>query len=267
VLTGVAGWPVAHSRSPAMHNAAFRELGLADWLYVGLPVAPYLFAEVVGALGASGYAGINVTIPHKQAALALADSASDAAAQIGAANTLMFRDGIEADNTDAQGFLDALDMPVAGRTALVLGAGGAGRAVAWALRNAGASEVSVWNRTPERARQLADDLGVRAVAAPEAAEIVVNATSVGLGGSAGDLPLADLSDAEVVADLVYDSDPPPVSAWALARGMRLVDGIEILVRQGALSFSRWVGRPAPVDVMRDAVRTADRPPPFRVRFR
>ena len=148
MLTGVAGWPVAHSRSPAMHNAAFRELGLADWLYVRLPVAPDLFAEVVGALGASGYAGINVTIPHKQAALAIADNASDAAAQIGAANTLTFGDGIEADNTDAQGFLDALDMPVAGRTALVLGAGGAGRAVAWALRTSASAPL----RRPRRPR-------------------------------------------------------------------------------------------------------------------
>ena len=121
MLTGVAGWPVAHSRSPAMHNAAFRALGLDGWLYVRLPLAPERFAEAVGALPSSGYRGVNVTIPHKQAALAVADSASDAAKQIGAANTLSFGDGIEADNTDAQGFLDALGEPVTGRRALILG--------------------------------------------------------------------------------------------------------------------------------------------------
>src|SRR3954464_2735710 len=146
VLTAVAGWPVSHSRSPAMHNAAFAALGMDDWLYTRLPLAPELFAETVRALPESGYRGINVTIPHKQAAPALADSASDAARQIGAANTLTFADGaIEADNTDAQGFLDALGESLAGRSVLVLGAGGAARAVVWAAREAGASEVMVWN--------------------------------------------------------------------------------------------------------------------------
>ncbi|MBX5468678.1 MAG: shikimate dehydrogenase, partial [Thermoleophilaceae bacterium] len=136
-LAGVLGQPVAHSRSPAMHNAAFRELGL-DWRYVKLPVPPELFAELARALPGSGYRGANVTIPHKGAALALADERSDAAREIGAANTLTFADGaIVADNTDAQGLLDALGEPVAGRRALVLGAGGAGRAAAWALRGAG----------------------------------------------------------------------------------------------------------------------------------
>src|SRR5215212_4603785 len=133
-----------------MHNAAFRELGL-DWRYVKLPVPLVLFEETVRALPASGYRGANVTIPHKLAALALADRATAAARGAGAANTLSFEpDGtIEADNTDAGGFLDALGEPPLGRRALVLGAGGAGRAVAWALREAGATAVMVWNRTAE----------------------------------------------------------------------------------------------------------------------
>src|SRR3954452_24046360 len=115
-LTAVAGWPVAHSRSPAMHNAAFAALGMDDWLYTRLPLPPERFAETVRALPASGYRGINVTIPHKEAALELADSATKAAAATGAANTLTFRDGaVEADNTDAQGFLDALGQPLSGR--------------------------------------------------------------------------------------------------------------------------------------------------------
>jgi shikimate dehydrogenase len=267
VLTAVTGSPVAHSRSPAMHNAAFRALGLDGWLYVRLPLAPERFAEAVRALPGSGYRGVNVTIPHKQAALELADRASSAASEIGAANTLTFEDGIEADNTDAQGFLDALGEPVAGRRALVLGAGGSARAVAWALREAGAGEVSVWNRTPERAAALAADLGVRAVRDAEPADIVVNATAVGLTGSIADLPLDRVGEPELVADLVYGDDPPPVSAWTLARGMRLVDGREILVRQGALSFRRWIGQDPPLEVMRDALRTDGRPQPLRVRLR
>jgi shikimate dehydrogenase len=268
VLIGVAGWPVAHSRSPQMHNAALRALGLEDWLYTRLPLAPERFEESVKALGASGYRGINVTIPHKEAALALAGSATPAAAAIGAANTLTFgEDGIEAENTDAQGFLDAIGRPVEGMSALILGAGGAARAVAWALREAGVSEVSVWNRTPERAQRLAADLGVRALRRAEPADLLVNATSVGLHGSAEDLPLSDVGDPELVADLVYGPEPPPFSAWATARGTPLVDGLEVLVRQGALSFVRWTGKDAPLNVMREAVRACSGSPGVRVRFR
>ena len=158
-LAGVLGFPVGHSRSPAMMNAAFEELGL-DWRYVRLPVPPDRFAETVRALPASGYGGASVTIPHKVAANELADERSPAAAAIGAANTLIFSDGrIEADNTDAPAILDALGEEVAGRSALVLGAGGAGRAAVWALRDAGA-EVAVWNRTADRAQRLAEELGV-----------------------------------------------------------------------------------------------------------
>jgi shikimate dehydrogenase len=244
----VLGHPVAHSRSPAMHNAAFEELGL-DWHYVKLPVPPELFEETVRALPGSGYGGANVTVPHKLAALGLADTRTPTAEAIGAANTLSFDDGIEADNTDAGGFLAALDEPVAGRTALVLGAGGAARAVVWALVDAGASEVSIWNRTPERAQQLAADFG----AAPElrSADIVVNATSVGL--HQGTLPLDDLDAPATAVELVYGSDTP-FTAWALAKGARIVDGLEILVRQGALSFTRWTGQEPPLDTMRRAAK-------------
>ena len=158
---GVLGWPVAHSRSPAMHNAALRAVGLTGWRYQRLPVAPELFAETVRALPGAGFAGANVTIPHKEAALALADEATAAARAIGAANTLTFAPGgaIAADNTDAPGLLAALG-DLRPRSALILGAGGSARAVAYALAQAGAA-VAVWNRTPERARALAADLGVR----------------------------------------------------------------------------------------------------------
>jgi shikimate dehydrogenase len=251
-----------------MHNAAFAALGMDDWLYTRLPLAPERFAESVRALPASGYHGINVTIPHKEAALALADSASAAASAIGAANTLSFRDGaIEADNTDAQGFLDALTEPLAGRSVLVLGAGGAARAVIWAAREAGASEVLVWNRTTERARLLAAEFGVEAVEKPRRANMLVNTTSVGLNGSIGDLPLADADDPELVVDLVYGASDPPVTEWARARGASVVDGLEVLLRQGARSFVRWTGQDAPLAPMRAAVRAGDRRPFVRVRFR
>jgi shikimate dehydrogenase len=252
-LAGVLGFPVAHSRSPAMMNTAFEALGL-DWRYVRLPVPPERFAETARALPGSGYRGANVTIPHKLAALDLADTRSEAAGAIGAANTLTFEDGaIAADNTDASGLLDAMPEPPAGRRALVLGAGGAARAAVWALREAG-SEVAVWNRTPERGAALATELGVEQVTAPRAAELLVNATAFGLGGE----PQAELLEAlpleglepEIVVDMPYGDEPTALAGWAAARGAQVVDGLELLVRQGARSLERWTGRTAPLDAMR-----------------
>jgi shikimate dehydrogenase len=257
-LAGVLGFPVGHSRSPVMMGAAFRELGL-DWRYVKLPVPPPLFAETVRALPESGFLGANVTIPHKLAARELADELGPAAEAIGAANTLTFTDGrIRADNTDAGGLIAALEEPVAGRRALVLGAGGAGRASAWALREAGA-EVSVWNRTSERGAALAAELGVRHVAVPEPTDVLVNATSVGLVPGTGEedalaaLGLTGTEPPETVVDLVYGEEPTPLWRWASRGGGRVVGGLEILVRQGALSFELWTGREAPVDAMRHAL--------------
>ena len=258
-LVGVLGHPVGHSRSPAIHNAAFTAVGL-DWRYVKLPVEPELFAETVRALPESGYRGANATIPHKEAALAVADEASDAARAIGAANTLTFEDGrIHADNTDATGLLAALPEDPRGMAALVLGAGGAGRAAAWALREAGA-EVSLWNRTPERAAALAGELGVAHVVAPVAADLVVNATSVGLDSGDGieELPLARVDPPRVAVELVYGAHETPFQAWGEAGGATVVDGLEVLVRQGALAFERWTGAEAPLDVMRRAARASSR---------
>jgi shikimate dehydrogenase len=234
--------------------------------YQRLPVAPGAFEDTVRALGASGFKGANVTIPHKEAALALADTATDAARAIGAANTLAFdpdTGAIHASNTDAPGFLAALgsvDVTPAGLTALVLGAGGSARGVAYALREAGAARVSVWNRTPERARQIASDLGVDAVFRPLAADLLVNCTSVGLAdGEFKDLPLdADaLGTYATVADLVYRAGGTGLVAQARRRGCAVVDGLEVLVRQGALSLEAWTGLPAPVDAMRDSARGAN----------
>jgi len=262
-LCGVLGYPVGHSRSPAIQAAAFRSAGL-DWRYVKLPVRPELFEETVRALPASGYRGANVTIPHKLAALGVAERASPAAAAIGAANTLSFVDGrIEADNTDASGLLDALDRPVTGLRALVLGAGGAGRAAAWALREAGAARVTVWNRTRERAEALARELEVAAAPRLEPADLLVNATSVGLDPAVreqdalGALGLDGTDPPGLVVDLVYrhDGSETPVAAWASRGGAEVIDGLEVLVRQGALSFSLWTGLRAPLDAMRSAARS------------
>ncbi len=259
---GVLGWPVSHSRSPRMHNAALARLGLKDWHYQRLPVPPEVFEETVRALPAAGFVGANVTIPHKEAALALADEATDAARAIGAANTLSFAaDGaIAVANTDAPGFLATLadiDRDPAGQTALVLGAGGSARAVAYALRAAGAARVAVWNRSADRAVALAADLGVDAVTRPIAADLLVNCTSVGLAdGNFKDLPVdADaLGTYATVADLVYRAGGTELIAAASSRGCAVVDGLEVLVRQGALSFQVWTGLEAPVDVMRDSAR-------------
>ena len=245
---GVLGWPVGHSRSPAMMRAAGLER------YQRLPVAPAAFDDTVRALGAAGFRGANVTIPHKQAALALATSASQAARAIGAANTLSFGDdgSIAAENTDAPGLMAALGRVP--QSALVLGAGGSARAAIWALAQSGA-EVFVWNRTPGRAAGL----GARVVPRPIAAEVLVNCTSVGLDRTSSpfkDLPLdADaISEYATVVDLVYRAGGTALIGEAERRGASTVDGLEILVRQGALSFSLWTGLDAPLDVMRAAAR-------------
>jgi shikimate dehydrogenase len=262
MLFGVCGWPVAHSRSPVMHEAAYAALGLDGWRYLKLPLPPELFAEAVRALPAAGFRGVNVTIPHKEAALALAGEASDAAREIGAANTLTFkREGaIHADNTDAPGLIAALGeaWDPAGRSALVLGAGGAARAAVWALVRAGAADVAVWNRSPERARAIAGQLGARAVEQPGEAEIVINCTSVGLGDEAAPfkaLPLqADsLGAGSCVVDMVYRDGGTRLLEAARTRGADVIDGLEILVAQGAASFERWTGRAAPREAMREAV--------------
>jgi shikimate dehydrogenase len=254
---GVFGWPVAHSRSPAMHSAALHAAGLQNWTYQRLPVPPELFAQTARALGASGFRGANVTIPHKEAALALADEASPVAQAIGAANTLTYRDDgtIHADNTDAPGLIGAIgDRPRA--SAVVLGAGGTARAAVWALRAAG-TEVRVWNRTPERAAALGVEVLAQAGPLP-GADLLVNCTSVGLGDPSKtfkELPLSPDAFATyaTVVDLVYRPGGTALELAARERGVAVIGGLEILVRQGARSFETWTGRTADLAVMRLAV--------------
>ncbi len=256
----VLGQPVAHSRSPAMQNAALAELGLVPgWSYEAIEVDAEVFEELVRGMAERGFAGANVTVPHKAAALAVSDEASDTARAIGAANTLTFADGaIQAENTDAPGLLAALPEPPRGR-ALVLGAGGAARAVVWALVGTGA-EVGVWNRTPERAEALCADIGGAPDPDPDAAayDLVVNASAVGLGGEdpLEALPLREDSfrPGQVVVDMVYGADPTSLLELASTGGADTVDGLEILVRQGAASLELWTGCDAPLDAMRAGAR-------------
>ena len=262
---GVVGWPVAHSRSPAFQNAALQAVGLAEegWRYQRLPVPPALFDETVRALPGSGFRGVNVTIPHKEAALALADAPSERAVAIGAANTLRFEDDgrIVADNTDAPGLIECLGGPaaVSGRSAVVLGAGGSARATVWALLDAGAGRVWVWNRTFDRARALCAELGGQAVDPGEplvAADLLVNCTSVGLSApDFKELPLAAdrMSKYETLVDFVYRDGGTALVHAAHSRSLQVVDGLSLLIAQGALSFELFTGMAAPLAAMREAV--------------
>jgi shikimate dehydrogenase len=257
----VLGYPVSHSRSPAMQNAALAELGLGEgWSYEAIEVGPDGFEQRVRAMATEGFVGANVTVPHKGAALALADELSETAREVGAANTLVFSGGeIRAENTDAQGLLDAMPTSPAGRRALVLGAGGAARAVVWALAREGA-EVDVWNRTERRSRDLCAELGGRPVSEPDASAygVIVNSTAVGLRAEDPfqELPLAvdGFASGQLVVDMVYGAGPTQLLRAAEAAGAAVVDGIEILVQQGALSLAIWTGRQAPVEAMRAAAR-------------
>lgn len=261
-VAGIIGWPVSHSLSPAMHNAAFGALGL-DWRYVAFPVDPARVGDALRGLAAAGVAGLNVTIPHKRAVLDGCSAVSPAVEAIGAANTLVpdGAGGWTADNTDAPGFMRALDeaAPLAldGRTALLVGAGGAARAVAFALRARGA-RVRVANRTAATAAALGDPVGFTPAALAEAcrdAALVVNCTSLGLHGDdvPPELPLDALGPGHVVADVVYRPGGTPWLHAVAARGARTVDGLGMLLHQGAAAFALWTGVEPPVAVMRAAL--------------
>ncbi len=254
----VLGMPVSHSRSPAIHNAAFAALGMQEeWSYEAIEVSPEDFGARVEAMPSEGFVGANVTVPHKAAALRVAEHRSEVAREIGAANTLVFgAGGTRAANTDAQGLMESLPASVAGRRALLLGAGGAARAALWALAREGA-QVSVWNRTAARAAELCAELGGRVDPDPRPAEyeLIVNSTSVGLGGEDpfAELPLTpdSFSEAQIVVDLVYGHRSRLLAA-AVAAGASAVDGLEVLVHQGAASFRIWTGVDPPIEVMRAA---------------
>jgi len=265
-LAAVIGHPVAHSRSPKLHGHWLKRYGIAGH-YVPLDVAPDVLAKALATLPQIGFVGANVTIPHKEAALSLADTVTPLADRIGAANTLMFDQGqIIADNTDAHGFAQnilAAHADWAPQTVALIGAGGASRAVIVALLDHGATSIRITNRSEDRAQRLADDFGpaVVSVAWSERSSMLagcdtlVNATSLGMSGQPPlDLPLDDLPPEAFVNDLIYAPLVTPLLAQAGARGNRVVDGLGMLLHQAAPGFRAWFGQTPTVDQdLRDAV--------------
>ena len=269
-LAGVMGWPISHSLSPAMHNAAYAARGL-NWHYALLPVAPARLGDAARGLAALGFAGCNVTIPHKEAILPFLARLTPAATAIGAVNTVVVEaDGsLSGHNTDVYGFLRTLDeagVTLAERAALVLGAGGSARAVVYGLLTRGA-RVQLLARTPARASALATDMAAHVPGAqmdvlthaPARADLLINCTPVGMWPDveASSRPAGlTLDAASVVIDLVYRPLETRLLAEARAAGGRAVCGLDMLIYQGAAAFELWTGQPAPADVMRAACRKA-----------
>lgn len=270
-LAGVLGWPVAHSRSPLLHGT-WLERHRIDGAYLPLPVRPERFADSVRALADLGFRGANVTLPHKEAAFALCDRLAPSAERAGAVNTLVFRDGrIEGSNTDGFGFLEncAQQAPgwrAAAGPAVLLGAGGAARAIAAALLDAGCPRLTLVNRNAARAEALARALGggrVEVADRPplETAALLVNTTSLGMAGEpALEIDLAPLPAGAVVADIVYVPLETPLLAAARARGLPTVDGLGMLLHQARPGFEAWFGVAPAVDEALRAAVAADIPP-------
>ncbi len=268
-LYGVLGYPVAHSRSPELQNAAFAAAGI-DAAYVALPVAPERLPEALRGAYALGFRGLNVTVPHKQAAAEQCVELEETASLCGAVNTLARADGgWRGANTDAPACRDLLRAAGigAGGRALLLGAGGAALAGAWALLAVGA-EVTVAARRPEAAKALCDRLAAAfpggprlraagwdaAAALAAESDVIVNATSIGLGGQAGAAAPVPLRRGQLAVDFVYGDTP--LARAARAAGAALVSGEQLLVRQGALAFTLWTGQPAPEALMAAALAPA-----------
>jgi shikimate dehydrogenase len=263
---GVVGWPVEQSVSPAMHNAAFAALGMTDWFYDRIAIPPEILALSLRELSDHGYIGVNITVPHKQAALALV-KADPLARKVGAVNTILFRRKAGT-NTDVAGFIDDLKahgVKVKGERVLILGAGGAARAAAYGLLQAGVGDIGFINRTPEAVFKLANDLAFEpmimshGVATMFDPSLIIQCTSVGMA------PNVDQSiwpkgeqfpKGCTVYDMVYRPRRTAFMAQAEKAGCRVLGGLGMLVRQGAASFKYWTGVEPPVEVMREAAQKA-----------
>jgi len=273
-VAGVIGWPVKHSLSPPMHNAAFAALDL-DWVYVPFEVAPDAVGAAISGMRALGIRGLNVTIPHKAAAAEAVDELDDASAALAAVNTLHCVDGrLLGYNTDGPGFVRSLreaGYSATGKKVALIGAGGSARAVAYAMAGESADCISVINRSIERAVAVADLIRDRAtyprieavdLASPDAearvaeADIVIDSTSVGMHPKVDVEPVVPaqwLHADQVVCDLTYNPRQTTLLRAAQARGAQTVDGTGMLVHQGAIAFEIWTGRDAPVDIMRQTL--------------
>lgn len=272
-LVCILGHPVRHSRSPAMHNAAFAAQGL-DLVYLAFDVEPAELSTAISGLRSLGCAGANITIPHKEAILRLVDEVEPAARRVGAVNTVVNDTGrLVGYNTDVHGFLLALEKGW-GRgprdaKCLVLGAGGAARAVIAGLVSEEAGEIWIYNRTAARARELSAEvaawspLPIRVLGESDLllfgpqADLIVNATPVGMEAGVKDVPIPVdiLTSDHAVMDIVYASEPTPLLVAAHGRGAVVIDGVEMLVQQAARAFELWTGRAAPIDLMREHART------------
>ncbi len=261
-ITGLFGFPVEHSLSPAMHNAAFEYLDM-DWCYVTFPVKPELLREAVQAIRALNLRGVNVTVPHKERVAGFLDEVHEEASFIGAVNTIRNADGrLTGFNTDGRGFMESLDeagISPAGKTILVIGAGGACRAISYYL-SAEADRLFLHDIDTEKVSRLVEDLGAirknisrrGEVRDLEGIDILINATPLGLK-DADPLPVAPalLREDMVVCDLLYRKTP--LLKAATARGCRTLDGLGMLLHQGVLAFEIWTGVRPPVAIMRNAV--------------
>jgi shikimate dehydrogenase len=265
---GVAGWPVDHSRSPTIHRYWLRQLGLPG-AYERFAVPPGEFPSFAARIGQDGLLGANVTVPHKEAAFMACDRRTPVAEALGAVNTLWRQDGrLWGDNTDVAGFLANMDENAPGwadqrRLAVVIGAGGAARAIVYALISRGLERITIVNRTRTRAQALAEHFGDVARAVPWAdlaaelreADLLVNASSLGMAGQPPlEVDLAALPERAVVADAVYVPLRTPLLEAAEARGLRVVEGLGMLLHQAAPAFARWFGeRPAVTPALRALV--------------
>jgi shikimate dehydrogenase len=275
-LLGVLGHPITHSLSPRMHNAALQAQGIAA-VYLPFDVPPERLPAAIQGVRSLRMPGVNITVPHKISVVALLDEIDSTAARVGAVNTIVREaDRLVGHNTDVAGFTAALQrlMPegVQGSSCVLLGAGGAARAVLAALIDQGAAEVHIYNRTPEIAERLAEtaaswgktrclplSLGELSTVAREAA-LIVNATPVGMEGMVKEtpLPVDILHSRHVVMDVVYGKRPTPLVEQALARGARAADGREMLLMQAAAAYELWTKRHPPLDVMRRSLEQEER---------
>jgi shikimate dehydrogenase len=270
---GVLGWPVRHSRSPAMHNAAFRELHM-DAVYVPFATEPMRLADAVRGLVALGIRGVNVTVPHKENIIPLLDDVDTTARAIGAVNTVTLEgERLIGSNTDAEGLVRSLrdqGLEPKGARVVVLGAGGAARAAVVGLGTAGADSITIAARRPEQAQKLVDELDVEATLSAAAldasisrvfehATLLVQATSAPLDDGpeatrfASSLPLDSLPKDAWVTDLVYSPRETAVLRAAQTLGLKTVDGLGMLLMQGAIAFERWTGKKAPIEAMHKAL--------------
>ncbi|EGK12562.1 shikimate dehydrogenase [Kroppenstedtia eburnea] len=263
--TGLIGHPVAHSKSPEMMNEAFRREGL-PWVYLAFDVASEELGRAVAGLKSLGFRGWNVTIPHKVAVMEHLDEVEESAREIGAVNTVIHRNGrLIGTNTDGAGYLESLvretGFDVKGRRVVILGAGGAARAVGYTLARAGAEQIGIVNRTEKKAQDLADHLrrwtradGIspgEADTAIREADLLVQTTSVGMHPHPEGCPVdpASLHKDLLVSDLIYHPRQTRLLQEAKTRGARVHSGLGMLLHQGALAFERWTGRQAPVERM------------------